>query len=321
MRSKRLSSLFVNLQESLGSGSVPTLSIAGNTFTVQWEGNEKSVAEFDKESGITYVRLFFLDASDKISKIYYEGKYDPKKEEKIPPVCFSDDGIKPAVSSSKKQCDTCASCKHNAWGTGVSEMGNKGKACRDFVKTAVLIPEFNTTMAFQLRIPPASLKRFLAYIAMFHESGRTIDMLPTIVYFKRGDIGQLNFGAGNFDNEEEKTLVENFEGNTSLLIGSTIGPERQLEAPKESPVKDEEPEKKSKPKKNEIVSHSFKKAKPTIEETEDTDEDEEEMPKGIPDMKGTRLSPVQKLKKEKANIPEGGIKNKLAGIMNMSIDD
>ena len=80
------------------------------------------------------------------------------------PDCSSDDGITPRADSPNKQCDTCAACPQNVWGSKISRTsGAKIKACTDSKRMAVLPPNNQDRFSdrdadlYQLSIPPASL--------------------------------------------------------------------------------------------------------------------------------------------------------------------
>lgn len=197
----RLASLRTIVAKSIGSQRVPHLSLAGNTFTLVSDAENKKVVTQIDGDGTMYVDVHIVDANIAISKMYYKEKFSTKEDEQVAPTCFSDDGIVPSDQSQEKQCDTCSGCQWNVWGTAVTDMGNKGKACRDMWKTAIVVPTFSKDAIFQMRVPPASLKAWNAYVSSFAEfkfddgTEWTVGHVITRVYFEPGKQGIINFAA------------------------------------------------------------------------------------------------------------------------------
>jgi hypothetical protein len=170
---------------NVGAGAGPYLSIMGDRFTlVDIAGNEQPVQTL-------YIDVVIVDVNDHMSKMYYETKYDPNNP--TPPACFSDNGIAPSIAAGSPQSPTCASCSHNVWGSKISEMGSKVKACRDEQKTAIIIPGMPNSM-FRLTVPPNSLKNWRAYVAKFLNAGFDMSDVVTRLSFEGGgERGTLAF--------------------------------------------------------------------------------------------------------------------------------
>lgn len=89
---------------------------------------------------------------------YYEGVYDPKNI--VPPNCFA---IHPLVSemvpsenSPDKQCETCAACPLNQFGSN-----GAGKACKNSRRVAVMPPDAkDDAELWLLEVSPTALKSF-----------------------------------------------------------------------------------------------------------------------------------------------------------------
>lgn len=232
----RLMSLRKVLSSALSSQRVPHLSLANNTFTLVTDAENKKVIS-QIEDGVIYVDVHFVDANDALSKIYYKEKYSNKEDEQVPPTCFSDDSIRPSDQSQEKQADFCAQCPWNVWGTAVTDMGNKGKACRDMHKTAIIVPAFSEEAIFQLRIPPASLKAWNAYVASFSEfkiNGRegTVGDVITRVYFEPGKQGIIGFGPIREVTPKEFSYLEHInEANLAISLIGYTGEDKSLPAP------------------------------------------------------------------------------------------
>lgn len=227
----RLSGLRQIVAAAVGSQRVPHLSLTGNTFTLVSDAENKKVVTRIDDEGVMYVDVHFVDANTALSKIFYKEKFSTKEEDQVAPTCYSDDGVAPSIQASEPQCDSCAQCPHNVWGTAVTDMGNKGKACRDMWKTAVVVPEFSKEALFQLRVPPASLKAWNAYVASFAEfkfpdgTEWTIGHVITRVYFEPGKQGIINFHAVRQANEQELTYLGHVqeENKATVLIGLAQG--------------------------------------------------------------------------------------------------
>lgn len=222
----RLTQLRKQVAAELAGEAVPMLSIKGNTFTLQYDGNNKVVSKIDGE-GRLFVDVIFADAATNKSRMYWANRYSSKEDDQVAPDCFSEDGVKPDSQSGKPQCDFCAQCPHNVWGTAIGEQGaSKGKRCREVWKTAVIVPSFSPEALFQLRVPPASLKHFNAYMAQFAEievEGREADPgdVVTRVYFEPDKQGIINFEGAAYVTPEQReyVLLVNERNMASNLIG------------------------------------------------------------------------------------------------------
>lgn len=262
----RLSQLRQHVAAELAGEAVPNLSISGNTFTLLFEGNKKIVSQIDGEGKI-YVDVIFADANTTKSRMFWHKKFSQKEDEQVAPDCWSDDNVTPNMQSTSKQSDFCAQCPHNVWGTAIGDEGSgKGKRCREIWKTAVVVPAFSPEALFQLRIPPASLKHWNAYMSQFAEievEGREGDAgdVVTRVYFEPEKQGIINFeGVAYVTSDQRAYVVHVQEENTAAnLIGLAAGtpqlaaptpkaqisaPAKQIEKPKAAPVEevDEEAE-------------------------------------------------------------------------------
>jgi hypothetical protein len=244
----RLLNLRQKVQSALAGEAIPTLSIAGNTFTVISEGNSKVVSYMENDGRIC-CDVHFVDAAETISKMFWKEKFSQKEDEQVAPTCFSEDGIKPDMQSTEKQCDFCAQCPHNVWGTAIGDQGNgKGKRCRDVWKTAVVVPKFGKEALFQFRVPPGSLKNWKAYMAQFAEfevggrEGMVGDVI-TRIWFVPGKQGIVDFEPVQMVQapQMEYLMLVNNKGLANNLVGlpahlALPAPEQkmQLEAPKTS---------------------------------------------------------------------------------------
>lgn len=94
---------------------------------------------------------------------YYEGSYDPNNI--TSPLCFAihpePKQMVPSANSPEKQCDDCASCPMNQFGSA-----GKGKACKNMRVLAVLPPDADeSTPIWLLKVSPTGIKSFDAFAA------------------------------------------------------------------------------------------------------------------------------------------------------------
>ena len=93
---------------------------------------------------------------------YYEGAFDPNNI--VPPNCFAlavePKGMTPSDNSPDKQCETCAGCWANEFGSS-----GKGKACQNRVLMACLPTDATEDTPFViLDISPTAVKGFGSYV-------------------------------------------------------------------------------------------------------------------------------------------------------------
>ena len=136
-------------------------------------------------------------------KSYYVNTYMPGQEAQAPD-CWSEDGIKPDPSSKLKQCDSCAGCAQNAFGSGRKSDGSpsEGKACSDRKILAI----FANGNVYRFAVPPASLsgKRpsglgmaWDPYCNQLSTKGIPLPVVLTLISFDQGDTDyKLNFNFG-----------------------------------------------------------------------------------------------------------------------------
>ena len=107
---------------------------------------------------------------------YYEGAYDPNNISS--PACFAINpepkSMVPSANSPDKQCDDCASCPMNQFGSA-----GKGKACKNMRVLAVLPPDADeSTPIWLLKVSPTAIKGFDAFVGGVN---RTLGMPPIAV--------------------------------------------------------------------------------------------------------------------------------------------
>jgi len=184
-----------------------------------------------------YLPVIILRAKKALSKSWYLKAYNPN-EEGVSPDCFSNDSERPDASVAAPQCDTCAACPHNAWGSGKDQEGNatKGKACTDMKMLAAFVPNFGV---HSFKLPPASLKNFGLYVKQLSAAGIPLGTVKTLVGFDLAETYPIlifRFGGylpeAHMDKITELAASEEAEDAIGGITASTPSAP-QLNAPSE----------------------------------------------------------------------------------------
>ncbi len=143
-------------KEVVRAQGFPVMSIKGMKFTLNKDGVKKVVTKPDdpdevaQSLGVVFVR------ANLNAKTFYMKKYEEGESDNVRPTCYSQDGQAPSANAQEPQSAKCAICKHNQWGSKISESGKEGKMCQDNARIAISAPDALDPML--LRVPPASLK-------------------------------------------------------------------------------------------------------------------------------------------------------------------
>jgi len=246
------------------NGGFPVLSIKGKVFAVVRDNERKVLPNpKDPESAATSVDVVLVKAGKGKSKVFYMKGYD-KDAENTKPDCYSNDGIAPAADAQNPQSTKCATCKHDQWGSRVSDSGNsKGKACSDTKRLAVSASGLlNDPML--LRVPPASLKSLQEYGNMLSKRGVSHDMVVTKVGFDiEAESPKLTFRAIGFLDDAAYAEVKEVASTDVVanILGSVVvGDALALAAPAEQA--EEVAEAEDKPEAPKAVKKAAPKAAP-----------------------------------------------------------
>jgi hypothetical protein len=129
-----------------GTGSsVKRISIKGGVFRLVAGGKE--IASIDDR----HLDVIIVKAAPKVSRIYYEGAYDPERISG--PDCWSNDGEKPDASIKAPQNKTCMGCPQNEAGSG----NGNSRACRYQQRLAVVLENNPSGDVLQLTLPATSI--------------------------------------------------------------------------------------------------------------------------------------------------------------------
>lgn len=185
-----VSSVFAGQQpvDDLSSGiqsSFGLIGYKGKVWSIRYRGAEQQLLRDDGDGPRGSIEVVILKASANVSKIWYEQGY--VEGSNAAPDCFSNNGIVPEPTSQKKQCDTCALCPHNQWGSRITPAGKSGKSCADSKRVAVVPVGDLENEAYGgpmlLRIPAASLQDSAAFGQKMQQLGYPYYSIATKIAF------------------------------------------------------------------------------------------------------------------------------------------
>ena len=227
------SALAQALGGGIGSGeSIPRISLKGARFRIK-EGENETVLDS------TTLDIVIVGANPRLSKTWYAKAWTPDAEPSAPD-CFSLDGISPSTDSTDPQNDLCATCPHNAWGSKVTPMGQKVKACSDLKRLAVVAADDPTGPIYLLQVTPAALKGLNQYQRELAMRGIAPEIVKTRISFDTdASFPKLNFGFGGFLDEAAMEAVDALFGSTEVktITGEDVAaPVAKLEVEKPMPL-------------------------------------------------------------------------------------
>ena len=139
---------------------------------------------------------------------YYEGAYN--KDEITPPACFAihpePKQLAPSANSPDKQCDDCASCPMNQFGSAPT---GAGKACKNTRLLAVLPPDADDeTEIWTLKVSPTAVKAFDGFVASVNRAFQLppVGVVVTVGFSEAKDFPSLEFS----DPQPNENVAEHF---------------------------------------------------------------------------------------------------------------
>lgn len=221
----------------ISTGFAARLKLNGKAFAlVDGNGEETPVKNKDLTEAADenmYLPMVVLRAKPELQKAWYAAAYKLGEEGKAPD-CFSNDGMMPDASVAVKQCESCAACQMNAYGSGKDQDGNPtgGKACSDNKILAVFVKGG----IYKFKIPPASLKTWALFVKQLGTRGIPVGNIKTLVGFDDSkSYPVLRFEFGGF--MEEKFLpalaekAASTEAEEIVNDSITAGAPKALQAP------------------------------------------------------------------------------------------
>lgn len=174
--------------DDLSSGiqsSFGLIGYKGKVWSIRYRGDEQQLMRDDGDGPRGSIEVVILRASTTISKIWYKDGYVDGST--AAPDCFSNNGVVPEAASANKQCDTCALCPHNQWGSRITPAGKQGKACSDSKRLAVVPAGDLNNDAYGgpmlLRVPAASLQDLAMYGQKMQQMGYPYYAVSTKISF------------------------------------------------------------------------------------------------------------------------------------------
>ena len=210
-RINKPSAVTAAVSEGLPEGlSFPRLTTSGTRWKVIKAGAEKVLTD------AASLDVIVVGAAPSISKVFYDGKYDPNAVDKQPD-CASSNGIKPNVGVKNQQAPACAACPKNEWGSDTSDDGKMLKACRDVKILAVTFAQDPSNEVWQFRVSPAALKNLSKYQKRLSLSGVPIECVVTRLSFDEEVTYPLvKFGFLEAVSESRMAQVDQLLGSTQV---------------------------------------------------------------------------------------------------------
>ena len=187
-----------SLDAGAGVGG-PRLSIKGKQFRFI-EGDNERQFPFGQPLNVV---ILMADPAKGVAKNYYGGQPYVEGADQIP-VCYSSDGVTPDSGAEQPQCETCATCPHNKFGTAVAQDGTmgKGKACRDFKRLYVVPSDQPYSEVYELRVPPTSFKNMQNYGHQLDRASLQLHNVVTTLNFTGDASPVLTFTFAQYLPEE-----------------------------------------------------------------------------------------------------------------------
>jgi hypothetical protein len=224
----------------------PSLSIKGREFAITRGGETKTIQRKNEDGDLEAVRsinVVILKGNPHLSKVYYEGKYEEGSDGK--PTCFSNDGQRPDPEAAKPQCDTCALCPQNQWGSRITDAGKKARNCSDSRRLAVAAADAIKDPML-VRVPATSIKSLAEYAKQLKVRGKALPEVLTKLSFTPGvAFPSLEFEPKGLLGEDllreiavvrNSDLVAQIIGVASSPMASAPDPLPVIEKPKLAPV-------------------------------------------------------------------------------------
>jgi hypothetical protein len=175
--------------DELGAGissSFAILTYKGKVWTVNYQGNSKTLMREDGDGPKSSVEVVIVKAASPLAKIFYEAGY--VEGSKSAPDCWSTNGVVPDAGASKRQHTNCAACPKNQWGSRANDVtGKQAKACQDSKRLAVVpVQDVDNDVLggpMLLRVPAASLREMKQFNDVLQQNGYPYFAIATRIAF------------------------------------------------------------------------------------------------------------------------------------------
>ena len=191
---KNTSTAVVNIQEMLRKQAEANAARvepgSGKSIRI---GQDKSFTLPDGTKTRESLQLVVVDFVSRNE--YYEGAYN--KDDITPPNCFAihpePKQLVPSDNSPDKQCDDCASCPMNQFGSAPT---GAGKACKNTRVLAVMPPDADDdTEIWTLKVSPTAIKAFDGFVAGVNRAFQLppVGVVVTVGFSDAKDFPSLEF--------------------------------------------------------------------------------------------------------------------------------
>lgn len=163
------------VDDSIGSSESVKISVDGKKFTFP-------------DGHVVNAPFSFIILDWRNVNLYYTKQY--KKGEYSPPTCGAigkdkHDQLAPQSDANEVQHDNCTDCPMQQWGS--DPQGGRGKACKNRVKLAVVLPDAGENAdIYTMEVSPTAIKGWNSYVKRIKNDLKT---LPVAV------ITELDFHA------------------------------------------------------------------------------------------------------------------------------
>ncbi len=185
------------------------VSIRGKDWRIKYRG-EEAVVQKDGENVRSIVAVL-VKGNPNLSKIYYAKNYAAGDDQA--PDCYSINGVMPEDDSKEKQNPVCATCRHNRFGSRITENGKKAKACSDNRRLAIVpLADMDNEVyggPMLLRVPPASLADMAQFTKKMETLGYPYFSIAVRLGFADEAFPKLTFSAVRaLDDAEAQKVLE-----------------------------------------------------------------------------------------------------------------
>lgn len=207
------------------SAGFAVIGYKGRNWRIKYRGEEELLKGADGVP-VAILPSVIVGISPNISKQFYDKRYSEGDD--AAPDCFSLNGTTPDPQSPKPQCQTCAACPQNVFGSRITEAGKKAKACQDSRRVAVVplgdIENASYGGPMLLRLPPMSLPNLATFSREIGRYGAQPYMVATNIGFNY-DVAypEITFAAARWLTEDEAKRVVEAMGDPQVerILSST----------------------------------------------------------------------------------------------------
>lgn len=338
----------LNKEAKAGTGgeSINRISLKQSRFRLIVGGEQVSVIQEP------YMDVVVVRTNPNISKAYYSKKYDPNAEDQAPD-CYSSNGVVPDDDAQNKQCNNCAQCPQNQWGSKISDVsGAKVKACSD-IKRIAIVPASNVEAPmFQIAVPAGSLKVWGNYVRMLDQATPAIPyngVVTRVSFDPDSDYPKLKFEPQSWVTDEQYAVIQRrYESEEAKTVTTTVDAPTDREPTKDAATQaftqpansqpepeQKQPEPEPQPEQKQAEPDPWAQATAKAEQTKEEAPAQEQASQGqadafaqagwgTPDKPAAaqdKTPPAQEHVESKATVVEGGDNSSIDDVFGAGFDD